>query len=115
VPAGAGSPPPRSPPTDYRSGRGEDQQTRPEVLKPKIKKIRDIAERMGRDPPSLTKIPLLTVVTALTDAEAQAKYAAYRRPASGQAKRLRGTQPARPQGPVPEILRGEMRITKPAG
>jgi alkanesulfonate monooxygenase SsuD/methylene tetrahydromethanopterin reductase-like flavin-dependent oxidoreductase (luciferase family) len=85
------------------------------VLAPKVKKIRDTAERMGRAPASPMMIPLLTAVTAATDAEAQAKYAAYRWPASGQAKRLRGTQPARPQGPVPEILRGEMRITKPAG
>jgi long-chain alkane monooxygenase len=57
-------------------------ETRPEVVKPKVKKIRDQAERMGRDPASLTMIPLLTVVTAATDAEAQAKYADYRRYAS---------------------------------
>lgn len=52
------------------------------MLKPKIKKIRDTAERMGRDPATLTVISLLTVVTAATDAEAQAKYADYRRYAS---------------------------------
>lgn len=57
-------------------------QTRPEVVKPKVKSIRDEAERMGRDPASLTMIPLLTVVTAATDDEAQAKYADYRRYAS---------------------------------
>jgi len=57
-------------------------ETRPEVLKPKVKKIRDAAARMGRDPASLTMIPLLTVVTAATDAEARVKYADYRRYAS---------------------------------
>jgi long-chain alkane monooxygenase len=57
-------------------------ETRPEVLKPKVKKIRDAAARIGRDPASLTMIPLLTVITAATDAEAQAKYADYRRYAS---------------------------------
>jgi RND superfamily putative drug exporter len=29
--------------------------------------------------------------------------------------RAAGAQSASPQGPVPEILRGEMRVTKPAG
>jgi len=57
-------------------------ETRPEVLKPKVRKIRETAERMGRDPAAIAMIPLLTVVTAATDEEAKAKYADYRRYAS---------------------------------
>ncbi|MET9384411.1 LLM class flavin-dependent oxidoreductase [Streptomyces sp. NPDC002928] len=53
--------------------------TRPEVLAPKIRHIRQLAEAAGRDPRSVKFFTLLTVVTAPTDEEAQAKYEDYQR------------------------------------
>jgi FMN-dependent oxidoreductase (nitrilotriacetate monooxygenase family) len=48
--------------------------TRPEVLRPKVKDIRNLLEASNRDPRSVKIFPLITVVTAATDEEAQAKY-----------------------------------------
>jgi long-chain alkane monooxygenase len=52
-------------------------ESRPDVLKPKVKDLRQQAERAGRDPRSLKMFPLMTVVTATTGEEARAKYADY--------------------------------------
>jgi alkanesulfonate monooxygenase SsuD/methylene tetrahydromethanopterin reductase-like flavin-dependent oxidoreductase (luciferase family) len=52
-------------------------ESRSDVLKPKVKDLRQQAERAGRDPRSLKMFPLMTVVTAATDEEARAKYADY--------------------------------------
>jgi long-chain alkane monooxygenase len=57
-------------------------ETRPDVLAPKVARLRELAQRHGRDPHSLKMFPLMTVITAPTDAEAQAKLADYRRYAS---------------------------------
>jgi long-chain alkane monooxygenase len=52
------------------------------VLAPKVARLRDLAERSGRDPRSVKMCPLMTVITAPTDAEAQAKLADYQQYAS---------------------------------
>jgi long-chain alkane monooxygenase len=57
-------------------------ETRPEVLRPKVRNLREQAERAGRDPRSLKMFPLMTVITAATDEEARAKLADYQRYAS---------------------------------
>jgi long-chain alkane monooxygenase len=57
-------------------------ETRPEVLKPKVARLRELAAQNGRDPYSLKVFPLMTVITAATDAEAQAKLEDYRTYAS---------------------------------
>jgi FMN-dependent oxidoreductase (nitrilotriacetate monooxygenase family) len=56
--------------------------TRPEVLRPSVVDTRRRAEALGRDPQSIKFFSLLTVVTAATDEEAQAKYQDYLRYAS---------------------------------
>lgn len=56
--------------------------TRPEVLRPKVADTRARAEAAGRDPASIKFFSLLTVITAPTDEQAQAKYADYQRYAS---------------------------------
>jgi FMN-dependent oxidoreductase (nitrilotriacetate monooxygenase family) len=56
--------------------------TRPEVLRPKVRDTRALAEQAGRDPYSVKFFALVTVVTAPTDEEAQAKYEDYLRYAS---------------------------------
>jgi len=48
--------------------------TRPEVLRPKVDRIRHQLEAGGRDPSSVKIFPLVTVITAETDEEAQAKH-----------------------------------------
>lgn len=53
--------------------------TRPEVMRPSVLDTRRRAEAAGRDPASLKFFALVTVITAPTDAEAQAKYEDYRR------------------------------------
>lgn len=53
--------------------------TRPEVMRPAVDDTRRRAEAAGRDPASLKFFALVTVITAPTDAEAQAKYEDYRR------------------------------------
>lgn len=55
---------------------------RPELLRPKVARLRELAKGQGRDPRSLKVFPLMTVVTAATDAEARAKLADYQRYAS---------------------------------
>jgi long-chain alkane monooxygenase len=57
-------------------------ETRPDVLRPKVARLRAQAERGGRDPRSLMMCPLMTVITAPTDAEARAKLADYQQYAS---------------------------------
>jgi long-chain alkane monooxygenase len=57
-------------------------ETRPDVLRPKVARLRAQAERGGRDPRSLTMCPLMTVITAPTDSEARAKLADYEQYAS---------------------------------
>lgn len=57
-------------------------ETRPDVLRPKVARLREQAERGGRDPRSLTMCPLMTVITAPTDSEARAKLADYQQYAS---------------------------------
>jgi long-chain alkane monooxygenase len=57
-------------------------ETRPDVLRPKVARLRELAERNGRDPRSLKMFPLMTVITAPTDSAAQAKLAEYQRYAS---------------------------------
>jgi len=57
-------------------------ETRPDVLAPKVSRLRELAWRHGRDPHSIKMFPLMTVVTAPTDREAQAKLADYQRYAS---------------------------------
>lgn len=57
-------------------------ETRPDVLAPKVARLRELAERHGRDPRSLKMLPLMTVVTGPTDLEARAKLADYQRYAS---------------------------------
>jgi long-chain alkane monooxygenase len=57
-------------------------ETRPDVLAPKVSRLRELAQRHGRDPRSIKMFPLMTVVTAPTDVEAQAKLADYQRYAS---------------------------------
>lgn len=56
--------------------------TRPAALRPKIAGTRRLAEDAGRDPDSLRFLSLMTVITAATDDEAQAKYRDYQRYAS---------------------------------
>ncbi len=57
-------------------------ETRPDVLRPKVARLREQAEQSGRDPGSLTMCPLMTVITASTDTEARAKLADYQQYAS---------------------------------
>jgi long-chain alkane monooxygenase len=57
-------------------------ETRPGVLAPKVRRLRELARQQGRDPRSLKVFPLMTVITAPTDLEAQAKLADYQQYAS---------------------------------
>jgi long-chain alkane monooxygenase len=57
-------------------------ETRPDLLRPKVARLRELAEQAGRDPRSVTMCPLMTVITAPTDAEARAKLADYQQYAS---------------------------------
>jgi len=72
---------------------------RPELLRPKVARLRELAKGQGRDPRSLKVFPLMTVVTAATDAEARAKLADYQRYASydgaGAVRRLDRARPVR--------------------
>jgi FMN-dependent oxidoreductase (nitrilotriacetate monooxygenase family) len=52
------------------------------VLAPKVARLRALAEQNGRDPRSVTMCPLMTVITAPTDAEARAKRQDYEQYAS---------------------------------
>ena len=53
--------------------------TRPEILARSIAATRAAAAELGRDPRSIKFFTLMTVITAPTDEEAQAKYEDYRR------------------------------------
>jgi long-chain alkane monooxygenase len=57
-------------------------ETRPDVLRPKVRKLRALAEQARRDPRSLKMCPLMTVITAPTDEEARVKLADYQQYAS---------------------------------
>jgi long-chain alkane monooxygenase len=52
------------------------------VLAPKVARLRELAGQAGRDPGSVAMCPLMTVITAPTDAEARAKLADYQQYAS---------------------------------
>ncbi|MGD9695349.1 MAG: LLM class flavin-dependent oxidoreductase [Thermoleophilia bacterium] len=56
--------------------------TRPEVMRPAVDQVRREAERQGRDPRGIKIFALMTVITAPTDEEAQAKHRDYLRYAS---------------------------------
>ncbi|QYN38330.1 LLM class flavin-dependent oxidoreductase [Pseudonocardia sp. DSM 110487] len=53
--------------------------TRPEILGRSIAATRALAAELGRDPRSIKFFSLMTVITAPSDEEAQAKYEEYRR------------------------------------
>jgi FMN-dependent oxidoreductase (nitrilotriacetate monooxygenase family) len=56
--------------------------TKPSSVRPNIAGIRRLADAEGRDPAAVKFLSLMTVITAATDEEAQAKYRDYQRYAS---------------------------------